>query len=594
MASVISRQGIDTAMAHLHIRQDSLKYRLLDTIQQHYAHLEDLNALTTIETNELVRLLWDTSDEQEIKKKRKHLSSLKWAINDELKRLYRNGQNPEGIIIGPHNTFVMCDEAKDNILTTFTNTIQGDGSLAVGQIAEALGMVQALLTNPETMQALGDRAASSQLEQLKTVVEGLAQKLEVPGPGPSDQPFNPASTTASSDAEAAADADIATDELLTDDAVAADRAESLDTTLLEPEDTGADLDASTEAIDQSTTDETIDACDADIPLEAADVDTPSDGFVDTDMPDISAMGHGEDTGDQTSSIGEVGSDHLETDHSSAQKARLLAERFERFLSARERFYNQYMLIPGGRYTVRSSAPQHDEKPEEQVTLAPYYIGGFPVTNALFEIFVQETGYQTTAERVGFGMVYSGRYKKTVDEKTGAVSLTLKRGTRYEKVYGACWHRPLGPLSNLHQKRHHPVVQVSLKDARAFAAWVGKRLPTEQEWEAAMRTDQAYMYPWGNVWQADTCNIEDSYIADTSPVDAYVHAANALGIADALGNVLEWTMDLCDLPPQATQHTRYHIVKGGSFLSNHHIRLCSRFTMPAESTCNILGFRCVAD
>jgi formylglycine-generating enzyme required for sulfatase activity len=86
------------------------------------------------------------------------------------------------------------------------------------------------------------------------------------------------------------------------------------------------------------------------------------------------------------------------------------------------------------------------------------------------------------------------------------------------------------------------VQVSLEDACAFAAWTGKRIPTEIEWEAAARTSRSYLYPWGNTWLDDACNLEKSLLGDTSPVDQYVKFANEYEVADILGNVLEWTLD----------------------------------------------------
>jgi formylglycine-generating enzyme required for sulfatase activity len=124
------------------------------------------------------------------------------------------------------------------------------------------------------------------------------------------------------------------------------------------------------------------------------------------------------------------------------------------------------------------------------------MGKFPVTNALFEVFVENTGYVTTAEKAGFGTVYHGRLCKEVDNKTGAVRFRCNGTVQSKTVEGAFWYQPFGPGSTLHLKRTHPVVQVSLADATAFAAWTGKRLPSEDEWEAAARTEMGYVYPWG--------------------------------------------------------------------------------------------------
>ena len=147
---------------------------------------------------------------------------------------------------------------------------------------------------------------------------------------------------------------------------------------------------------------------------------------------------------------------------------------------------------------------------------------------------------------------------------------------------------------MHNKRFHPVVQISLKDAMAFSAWVGKRLPKEAEWEAAARTLKGNPYPWGGDWLDGMCNTEDTEIADTTPVDQYPDADNELGLSDLLGNTLEWTADPCDPPYKTNGNKDYHIVKGGSWISDRSIRLYARFKLPIHFTSNILGFRCLAD
>ncbi|MCZ6874735.1 MAG: SUMF1/EgtB/PvdO family nonheme iron enzyme, partial [bacterium] len=275
------------------------------------------------------------------------------------------------------------------------------------------------------------------------------------------------------------------------------------------------------------------------------------------------------------------------------EAELLAERFDQLLNPRDRFYNGYTLIEGGQYVIGSVTPRHDELMQKKVILEDFYIGQYPVTNALFEIFVEETGYRTTAEEAGLGMVYQGRFRKTVNPTTGSVSLTLNRSLSYESVKGACWFQPYGPGSTLHQKRNHPVVQVSFRDAIAFAAWIGRSLPTESQWEAATRTVQGHVYPWGDEWAQGVCNIDESYIADTTPVDQYKDFANQLGLVDTLGNVMEWTLDADQEADDSIYRTRVNIVKGGSLISDCQVRLCSRFKLPTDTASNILGFRCVA-
>ena len=240
----------------------------------------------------------------------------------------------------------------------------------------------------------------------------------------------------------------------------------------------------------------------------------------------------------------------------------------------------------------SKLPKRDEKFEQVVRLPPYYMGRFPITNGLFEIFVDKTGYMTIAEKVGYGTVYYGRFQRTKDER-GLITSTWNSSLYCETVEGACWHQPAGPGSTLHNKRNHPVVQVSLEDAMAFAAWTGKRLPTEDEWEAAARTAHGWMFPWGQDWKKDSCNIEESCVGDTTPVDRYIEFENDFGLVDIIGNVLEWTSDSVGEIKGKDTGAEYQIARGGSWISGNDISLVSRTKLEPESHSNILGFRCVA-
>ena len=276
-----------------------------------------------------------------------------------------------------------------------------------------------------------------------------------------------------------------------------------------------------------------------------------------------------------------------------EKAVFLSEEFERELSIREKYYNQHILIKSGEYILGGGNGSNNQSPTKKLHIQEFYIGKFPVTNALFDIFVEKTGYMTTAERCGYGFVYTPRAQKTRDIATGMETFIWSGNLQYKKVQGACWHRPNGPGSSLYNKRRHPVVQVSLEDTRAFAAWTGKRIPTEKEWEAAARTSRGYLYPWGNQWKENACNIEKSYYGDTTPVDKYLETVNGAGVADTLGNVLEWTLDLWRPHPSGEKNTDIYVVKGGSWISDGSISLSRQFPMDKNTSSNILGFRCVA-
>lgn len=273
-----------------------------------------------------------------------------------------------------------------------------------------------------------------------------------------------------------------------------------------------------------------------------------------------------------------------------EKAKFLSEEFDRYLSVREKFYNQHILIKGGNYPVGGA---RNEFPEQIANLREFYIGKFPVTNALFEIFVEKTGYITTAEKYGFGVVYIPRMQKKKNALTGTESFIWNSKLQHEKIPGACWYRPNGPGSTLYVKRTHPVVQVSLEDACAFAAWTGKRIPTEKEWEAAARTSHGYLYPWGNIWQEDACNLEKSLSGDTSPVDKYLKYTNEYEVADILGNVLEWTLEPWQITPQEEESEETYIIKGASWISDSPACLTDRQPGYKATSSNILGFRCIA-
>nr|WP_321398895.1 SUMF1/EgtB/PvdO family nonheme iron enzyme [uncultured Desulfobacter sp.] len=271
-----------------------------------------------------------------------------------------------------------------------------------------------------------------------------------------------------------------------------------------------------------------------------------------------------------------------------RNSRELAEQFDDFLGEREKKFNAYITIPAGTYTIGTEKALKSSLALQPFDMPRVYMGKYPVTNALFEIFVEQTGYVTTAEKKGIGTVYHCRFKKegeTVVWSKQAGSSTVK---------GACWYQPLGPGSTLHGKRNHPVVQVSVDDAFAYASWIGRRLPTEAEWESAARTDMALKYPWGNQFDPKALNIESSGLADTSAVDDYDHAANGFGMCDMLGNVMEWTADT-QPPPFATRKAKlFNVAKGGAWNAKDSITISSRGLFPPNTTANTIGFRCISE
>jgi sulfatase modifying factor 1 len=266
----------------------------------------------------------------------------------------------------------------------------------------------------------------------------------------------------------------------------------------------------------------------------------------------------------------------------------LAEHFDQALGEREKKYNKYTRVPAGQYTIGSKKGLKQSLELQQFTMPEVYIGIYPITNALFEVFIEETGYVTTAEKTGFGRVYTSNYKRT---KKGS---DWQKKTGSQDIAGACWFQPSGPGSSLHGKRNHPVVQVSVDDAVAFASWIGRRLPTEAEWEAAARTDLGYVYPWGDTFNLEALNIEKTGIADTSEVNRYDSFANEFGIADMLGNVMEWTSDTQIPPVESKKNIPFCVAKGAAWNAKDSTNISSRALFKPGFSSNTIGFRCTSE
>jgi formylglycine-generating enzyme required for sulfatase activity len=254
-----------------------------------------------------------------------------------------------------------------------------------------------------------------------------------------------------------------------------------------------------------------------------------------------------------------------------------------------------------------------EGPVRPVTLSAFRIDPYPVTNALFEKFVEETGYQTEAERFGWSFVFWAQIP--AEKLPELVEDTVAAAPWWCKVPGASWKMPEGPGSCTDKRRDHPVVHVSWNDAQAYCLWSGQRLPTEAEWEYAARGGlEQKLYPWGdklrpggehmcNIWQGDFPRVdtaEDGY-AGTCPVDAF--PPNGYGLYSLSGNTWDWCSDWFSpvhpesarVDPRGPQAGDARVVKGGSFLC--HKSYCNRYRVAArtsnspDSSTSHMGFRC---
>ena len=289
-------------------------------------------------------------------------------------------------------------------------------------------------------------------------------------------------------------------------------------------------------------------------------------------------------------------------------------------------------IPGGWFTMGDEMFP-DARPRRRVKVDGFWIDTREVTNKEFAAFVEATGYVTVAERPIDPEKFPGVEKTQLEP--GSVVFTppeedvpLDNHLRWWRwVKGASWKHPEGPRSSIEDRESHPVVHVAFEDAKAYATWAGKRLPTEAEWERAARGGiDGKPFTWGdsvpgeptwqaNIWQGkfpQENTRADGYVA-TAPVGSF--PANSYGLHDMAGNVWEWCADWyrpdtfeTDVVENPTGPASSHdpqepgiskrVQKGGSYLCSdiycRRYRPGGRGKGDIESGTNHIGFRCVKD
>ncbi len=202
--------------------------------------------------------------------------------------------------------------------------------------------------------------------------------------------------------------------------------------------------------------------------------------------------------------------------------------------------------------------------EHTMTIKPFFIDKFPVTNAQFKQFLDTTHY-APRDRGNFLRDWkNGSFPQGWDDR--------------------------------------PVTWVSLEDARAYAAWAGKRLPREWEWQLASQGTDDRAYPWGNGWNPANVPTPDTgrTMRGPEPVGAHPQGASPYGVQDLVGNVWQWTDEFED------DHTRAAIVRGGSYYqpqgsiwyfpqayrNDEHSKVL--LMAPSYDRSGGVGFRCVRD
>lgn len=153
-----------------------------------------------------------------------------------------------------------------------------------------------------------------------------------------------------------------------------------------------------------------------------------------------------------------------------------------------------IFVPAGKFVMGG---QTEKEPKHTRELGSYWIDKYEVTNAQFMKFVKATNYAVEGG-------WDAEDPKLIDK--------------------------------------HPVINVSWKDACAYAKWANKRLPTEAEWERAARGTDGRKYPWGNEWHSGWAALEKGFLFDTAPVGSHPEDKSPVGCMDMLGNAQEWCLE----------------------------------------------------
>ncbi len=221
------------------------------------------------------------------------------------------------------------------------------------------------------------------------------------------------------------------------------------------------------------------------------------------------------------------------------------------------------LVPAGNFTFGDAA-EGSPNPPRSVFLPAFYIDATEVSNAAYKQFCDATGY---------------RYPESPP---------------WDRDYFA-------------SKPNYPVVNVTLTEARAYANWAGKRLPSEEEWEKAARGVDGRLYPWGSEPPDRKANLAgaDDGFEFAAPVDSFPGGASPHGARHMAGNVWEWTVtpypvsraEIADMKAQLPSvGSAWYVAKGGSFAGTDAAwaRAFVRQGFPVSGSSPFIGLRCVRD
>ncbi len=221
-----------------------------------------------------------------------------------------------------------------------------------------------------------------------------------------------------------------------------------------------------------------------------------------------------------------------------------------------------VFVPAGNFIMGDNSGDPDEKPVHTIFTDAFWIGKYEVTNSL--------------------------YRRCVEAGKCQLPNSVSSSTR-ESYY-----------SNT-QYDNYPVIHIYWNQANTYCLWVGKRLPTEAEWEKSARGNDRRIYPWGDTFDAKRLNSAQGERGDTVATGTYLDGKSPFGIMDLAGNVWEWVADWYDESyyktsparnPRGPSSGRLKVIRGGGWdTSSNHVRVTNRGSDDPFAHYYNLGFRC---
>jgi len=254
-------------------------------------------------------------------------------------------------------------------------------------------------------------------------------------------------------------------------------------------------------------------------------------------------------------------------HAALEEAKVALDRLERperYTSRGVMAPKGMVFAPGGVYTLGPNTGW--PKPRRKLNIREFFIDIHEVTNKQYKEFLKSLNPRLYEEFVPF---------------------FWPKNKNMENIYPE-------------NKPNHPVIGVSWKAANEYAKWVGKRLPTEEEWEAAARGKERYAFPWGNDFRKNKCNSSDANINSTTEVGYYPEGVSPSGCLDMAGNAWEWTSTDQDgsTIKEQDENVRNMVIRDGDYKeSTDRIRCDYRWMTPMDPYTSRrpeekrIGFRC---